>query len=70
MHVVADLLVRREERAVELPEGARGFDLLKALGLAPDAHLLLRGETPIPHDEPLREGERVRVLTVVSGGSR
>jgi sulfur carrier protein ThiS len=44
------------------------MDLLRSLGLAPDAHLVVRGDTPIPLDEPLADGERLRILTAVSGG--
>ncbi len=69
MQVTAELVQARRTEDVALPAGATGLDLLKRLGLAPDAHLLLRGETPIPVDEPLAEGERVRILIVVSGGS-
>ncbi len=51
-----------------LEPGATGGDLLSALRLPPDAHLLVRGDVPIPIDEPLRDGERIRVIGVVSGG--
>lgn len=68
MRVTAELYPARETRPVDIPEGASGVDLLKSLGLAPDAHILVRGDVPIPLDEPLREGERVRVISVVSGG--
>lgn len=53
---------------MELPSPARGLDLLIALELAPDAHILVRGDTPIPEDAELLEGERIRVIAVVSGG--
>lgn len=56
------------EGSADLPDGARGIDLVRALGLAPDRHLLVRGGAPIPEDEPLRDGDRVRVIGVVSGG--
>ena len=54
---------------VELPEGATGLDLLRKLGLPPDAHLVVRGDIPIPVDEPLAEGEELLILSVVSGGA-
>ena len=57
-----------EERTVELPPKSSGTDLVKALGLAPDAHILVRDETPIPEDEALRAGDRIRIIAVVSGG--
>ncbi len=68
MRVTAELQPARETRFLDLPAGATGYDLLKELCLAPDAHLLVRGETPIPVDEPLADGERLRVISVVSGG--
>ena len=68
MRVIAELFPARETRAVELPEDASGYDLMRQLGLAPDVHLLVRADVPIPIDEKLRDGERVRVISVVSGG--
>lgn len=69
MEVTAELVQARNAERVELSAGATGFDLLRRLGLAPDAHLLLRGDAPIPLDEPLVEEEHLRILSVVSGGS-
>ena len=69
MRIVAELVQARREETLDLPDGARGFELLKVLGLAPDAHLLVRGGVPIPLDDPLHEGERLRIISVVSGGS-
>ncbi len=68
MHVTAQMIPGRVEREVELPEGATGYDLMKSLGLAPDVHIIARSEVPIPVDEILRDGERLRVIAVVSGG--
>ena len=68
MHVLVELLPRIQNRTVELPSGSTGLDLVKALGLAPDAHILARGDVPFPIDEPVRDGETVRVIQVVSGG--
>jgi sulfur carrier protein ThiS len=66
VHVV---LPARAEREVEVPASSTGIDLVRALGLAPDVHLILRGDLPVPLDAPLREGESLRILGVVSGGS-
>jgi len=68
MHVVVEVLPRGERRSVELPKFANGLDLVKALGLLPDAHILARERAPIPVDEPLRDGETVQLIRVVSGG--
>ncbi|HTD81853.1 MAG TPA: MoaD/ThiS family protein [Thermoplasmata archaeon] len=68
MRVTAELFPARETKAVELPQGSCGYDLIKHLGLAPDVHILVRDDVPIPIDEKLRDGEQVRVIAVVSGG--
>jgi len=68
MHVVVEGPPRGESRSVELPDSASGLDLVRALGLMPDAHILAREQTPIPIDEPLQDGETVRLIRVVSGG--
>ena len=68
MRVDVDLHPGGGARSVDLPAGARGLDLVRSLGLAPDVHILLRGDAPIPEDEPLRDGDRIRVIGVVSGG--
>ena len=68
VQIVAELVPRQTEVAVALESDATGEDLLKALRLPPDAHLLVRGDIPIPIDEPLRDGERICVIGVVSGG--
>jgi len=68
MRVTAEMIPSRLTKDVELPEGASGYDLIKSLNLAPDVHILARDDVPIPIDETLRDGERLRVIAVVSGG--
>ena len=68
MRVTAEILPGRREESIELGPAAKGLDLLKVLRLAPDAHILMRGDGPIPADEVLSDGERIRVIVVVSGG--
>lgn len=69
MRVTAVLYPAKQERTVDLEGRATGLDLIKALALSPDAHILVRGDVPIPIDELLTDGERVRIISVVSGGS-
>ncbi len=68
MRVEVELLPSRERRTAELGAGATGEALLHRLGLAVDAHILVRAETPIPADSPLSDGERLLVIAVASGG--
>lgn len=57
-----------KERTLELAEGARADDAPRAIGVRPELVLVFRGERPLPADEPLAEGDRIRILRVVSGG--
>ncbi|HEX2021637.1 MAG TPA: MoaD/ThiS family protein [Candidatus Thermoplasmatota archaeon] len=56
------------ERDLDLPDGARADDAPRAMGIHPELVLVFRGERPIPGDAPLSDGDRIRVLRVVSGG--
>jgi sulfur carrier protein ThiS len=69
VRILAEMFSQRSERDVDLGADATGMDLLRSLGLSPDAHLLVRGDDPIPADEPLVDGERILILSVVSGGA-
>ena len=59
---------RQADRAIDLPGGATVGDLLRAVGESPDHTLAVRGETPVPEAEPLREGESILLLSAFSGG--
>ena len=68
MRIFVDLHPGAGAKVVDLPPDAKGMDLVRSLGLPPDVHILVRGEVPIPEDEGLIDGERIRVIGVVSGG--
>jgi len=68
MRITAEILPTRREEILELGPSSTGLDLLRALRLAPDAHILVRRDVPIAADEPLSDGERIRVVGIVSGG--
>lgn len=69
MRVTAEILPTRREEQMDLGPSPTGLDLLRALGLAPDAHILVRRDIPIAADEPLVDGDRIRVVGIVSGGT-
>jgi sulfur carrier protein ThiS len=58
-----------KERELDLAEGALADDAPRACGIRPELVLVFREGRPIPGDEPLREGDHLRILRVVSGGS-
>lgn len=66
----------QKQGELELPMDARADDAPRAMGIRPELVLVFRAMdagahpawAPIAGDEPLREGDHVRVLRVVSGG--
>jgi sulfur carrier protein ThiS len=59
---------RGSKTAVNLPQGAKVSDVLEQMKLFADAHIVLRGKTPVPITEPVIEGETLKVIRVASGG--
>ncbi|HUR25377.1 MAG TPA: MoaD/ThiS family protein [Candidatus Thermoplasmatota archaeon] len=59
---------RQTDRAIALAAGATVGDLLRAVGESADHTLAVRGETPIPEAEALRDGESILLLSAFSGG--
>jgi len=58
----------RKQQVLQLPEGYTVEQMLDSLGLYPDAHIVVRGKTPVPLDSKLVSGDRLRVIKVASGG--
>jgi sulfur carrier protein len=58
----------RETRTLDLDPGSRVEDAMRALGLYPDAWVPVRGDTPVPVDEELKDGDRLKLVAAVSGG--
>jgi sulfur carrier protein len=59
---------RRDVTEVELEQGATIQDLLKVLSLHPDAFIAILDDRPVPIDQQLSPGEKVKLVGVVSGG--
>ena len=58
---------REGRKKLEMPPGFTGEDLLKKLGLAPDAVIIVVDGKPVPYKEKI-EGENIRIIRVASGG--
>jgi sulfur carrier protein ThiS len=58
------------ERQVKEVEARTVGDLLKALGLHRDAHLVVRGEDILTSDVRLTDADQLEVWPVISGGMR
>ena len=53
---------------VAVPVGTPIRVLLRSLGRAPEGSAVLRGEQPLPLDEPITEPMELTVLSTFSGG--
>ena len=53
---------------VRLPQGSKVSDVLEQMNLFADAHIVLRGKTPVPLIAEVVDGEKLKVLRVASGG--
>jgi sulfur carrier protein ThiS len=58
------------ERQVKEVDARTVGDLLKALGLHRDAHLVVRGEDILTSDVRLSDADKLEVWPVISGGKR
>ena len=67
-----DISVTVEHRGtttvVQLPQGSKVSDVLEQMKLFADAHIVLRGKTPVPINAEVLDGEKLKVLRVASGG--
>ncbi|MBO3754252.1 MAG: MoaD/ThiS family protein [Candidatus Brockarchaeota archaeon] len=58
----------RETKVLDLEENSRVEDLLKTLGISPSEVVPVKNGVIVTEKEPLREGDEVKLLSVVSGG--
>jgi sulfur carrier protein len=66
--MMVNIRVGRDEQRIELPDRATVELALHRLALLPDAYIVVRGNIPIPMDEPLLDGETIKAIKVASGG--
>jgi sulfur carrier protein ThiS len=57
------------DREVQEVDAATVSDVLAALGLHRDAHLVVRGEDILTSDTRLTETDELEIVPVISGGS-
>jgi len=58
----------KEKKVVKLEDRRTGIELLKNLDLHLDSYILVRDDMPIPIDQKLNDGDKIKILSVVSGG--
>ena len=63
------VILRHPERREVVVEGRRRVgDLLRELGLQPEAYLVIRGKQLLTRDVQIEEADTVEVRPVISGG--
>ena len=55
-------------RTVEIRNDGNIVDALAAARINPETVLVKRKGALVPHDEPLKNGDRLDLITVISGG--
>jgi sulfur carrier protein ThiS len=58
----------RETRVLDLDEDSRVEDLLKTLKISPSEVVPVRNDVIVTEKEVLKDGDDVKLLSVVSGG--
>jgi sulfur carrier protein ThiS len=53
---------------VEVSSGASVLDVLRKIGCAPDAVVVIRHGTPLPLDATVETDDELKVVNVFSGG--
>jgi sulfur carrier protein ThiS len=51
-----------------LERGSTAADLLQLLDLLPDANIVVKDKIPIPITQALKDGDRIHIIKVASGG--
>jgi len=68
MKVIVVIRPGNAEKTVELEEGARIIDALRAAEIPPDITICMMNGRPVPVDTTLRDGERIEAVRTFSGG--
>jgi sulfur carrier protein len=64
------VVLRNPRRELELPAPRNVEQLLRHLEVVAESVLVIRNETLVTRDEPLRDEDTVEIRPVVSGGAR
>ncbi len=62
------VVLNKRSEVLNLDEDATIESLLGKLDLYPDAHIVLRGKTPVPLSDRPNDGDELRIIKVASGG--
>ena len=61
-------ILRKQEISLEVENTLMVKDALRQLGYSTETHLVVKGGELLNENEPLRDGDRVKLVAVISGG--
>jgi len=62
------LTFKGKKRSLSVPDGAKVADILQKVEINPETVLVRRSGEIIPETEKLKNGDKLELLSVVSGG--
>ncbi len=61
-------ILRKQEIALEVEHTLMVKEALQRLGFSAETHLVVKDGELLNENEPLRDGDRVKLVAVISGG--
>ena len=61
-------ILRKQEIALEVEHTLMVKEALQRLGFSAETHLVVKDGDLLNENEPLRDGDRVKLVAVISGG--
>ena len=61
-------ILRKQEISLEVENTMMVKDALRQLGYSTETHLVVKDGELLNENEPLRDGDRVKLVAVISGG--
>ncbi len=61
-------ILRKQEIALEVEHTLMVKEALQRLGFSAETHLVVKDGELLNENEPLRDGDRVKLIAVISGG--
>ncbi len=61
-------IIKHRDKTYEVEPGLTVRDALIKIGLEPQLYLAVRDGKLVTEDQPLRENDRIKLVTIVTGG--
>ena len=63
-----EVFIEKQDKQIVLDKSCTALELLKELDINPAEVLIVKNNEVVLEDEPLSETDKIRILSVVSGG--